>query len=148
MTGQAVEGAMTGQDDRRTVEAVITGMFECFAAGDIDGIDARLDDRVTIWDVFTPELVTGKAQRDEFHAKDRAQMRARGPLRLAVTQLAVEIRGDVAWAWYVVDFRYDPPNPLSGLVRVTDVLLRYPETRHGWRITHHHEGLVPVWEGA
>jgi ketosteroid isomerase-like protein len=127
--------------DAQAVEAVITGMFRAFAAGDVAGIDACLDDSVTIWDVFTPELVSGKAQRDEFHAKDRAQMRARGPLHLDVTQLAVEVRGDVAWAHYIVDFRYDPPNPLSGLVRVTDVLLRHPD---GWRIVHHHEGLMPA----
>ena len=126
--------------DEDAVEEVITAMFRCFAAGDIAGIDACLDERVTIWDVFTPELVSGKAQRDEFHAMDRRQMRARGPLRLEVTRLAVEVRGDVAWAHYVVDFRYAPPNPRSGLVRVTDVLLRHPD---GWRIAHHHEGLTP-----
>lgn len=131
---------MIEPDGRQAVEAVITRMFRSFAAGDVTGIDACLDDGVTIWDVFTPELVTGKAQRDEFHAKDRAQMQARGPLRLDVTQLAVEVRGEVAWARYVVDFRYDPPNPLRGLVRVTDVLLRHPD---GWRIVHHHEGLMP-----
>lgn len=123
------------------VRRVITGIYESFARGDVAGIEACLADEVTIWDVFTPELIVGREQRDEFHARDHAQMRARGPLRLTVGEPMVDAVGDVAWARYIVDFRYEPPGELAGQVRVTDVLLRRPD---GWRVVHHHEGLMPT----
>jgi ketosteroid isomerase-like protein len=99
-----------------------------------------LDDDATIWDVFTAELIVGRAARDEFHERDRAQMRARGPLHLVVGDPLVSVHGDVAWARYIVEFRYEPPGAAEGRVRCTDVLIRRP---HGWRIVHHHEGLSP-----
>ena len=123
------------------IRDLIASMFASFAAGDVGGIESCLDDTATIWDVFNPDLIIGKTARDEFHARDRAQMRARGPLHLDVDPAIVDVRGDVAWARYLVTFRYEPPGETSGTVRVTDVLVRRD---HGWRIVHHHEGLAPV----
>lgn len=127
--------------DVAAIRAVTEAMYGSFTAGDVAGIDACLHERATVWDVFTPELVVGRAQRDAFHARDRAQMRARGPLALHVSEPLVDVHGDVAWARYLVDFRYDPPGAMAGQVRVTDVLLRGPD---GWRVVHHHEGLTPT----
>ena len=129
---------MTSTEEIRRVIATI---YASFAAGDVSGIDSCLDDAATIWDVFTPELIVGRAERDEFHQRDRAQMRARGRLHLQVGPAMVDVQGDVAWARYVVNFRYEPPGELSGHVRVTDVLVRRAE---GWRVVHHHEGLAPT----
>jgi ketosteroid isomerase-like protein len=123
------------------IRCVIATIYASFAAGDVRGIDSCLDDAATIWDVFTPELIVGRAQRDEFHARDQAQMRARGRLHLDVGPAMVDVRGDVAWARYVVNFRYEPPGETCGQVRVTDVLVLRPE---GWRVVHHHEGLAPA----
>jgi ketosteroid isomerase-like protein len=123
------------------IRSVIATIYASFAAGDVHGIDSCLDDGATIWDVFTPDLIVGRAQRDEFHARDRAQMRARGRLHLEVGAAMVDLRGDVAWARYVVNFRYEPPRETSGQVRVTDVLVRRAD---GWRVVHHHEGLAPA----
>jgi ketosteroid isomerase-like protein len=123
------------------IRRLIASIYTAFAGGDVSGIESCLDDSVTIWDVFTPDLIVGKASRDEFHARDRAQMRARGPLHLEVGPSTVDVRGDVAWARYLVTFRYEPPGETSGTVRVTDVLVRRAD---GWRVVHHHEGLAPV----
>ena len=140
MTG-VVTGA--GPADRAPVEEIrrlIATVYASFADGDVHDIESCLDDAATIWDVFTTDLIVGRAQRDDFHARDRAQMRARGPLHLEVGTALVDVCGDVAWARYVVDFRYDPPGAAHGRVRVTDVLVRRGER---WRIVHHHEGLAP-----
>ncbi len=123
------------------IQRLIATVYASFADGDVRGIESCLDDGATIWDVFTPDLILGRAQRDDFHARDRAQMRARGPLHLEVGTALVDVQGDVAWARYVVDFRYDPPGQAGGRVRVTDVLVR---RSGGWRIVHHHEGLTPA----
>lgn len=123
------------------IRRVIATIYASFAAGDVRGIESCMDDNATVWDVFNPDLIVGKAQRDEFHARDRAQMRARGRLHLDVGPAMVDVRGDVAWARYIVDFRYEPPGQASGRVRVTDVLVRRAE---GWRVVHHHEGLAPA----
>jgi ketosteroid isomerase-like protein len=127
-------------DPSEEIRLLIGTMYSAFSAGDVRGIESCLDDDVTIWDVFTPELIVGKDERDAFHARDRAQMRARGPLHLDVGPAMIDVRGDVAWARYVVNFRYEPPGETSGRVRVTDVLVRCSD---GWRIVHHHEGLAP-----
>jgi hypothetical protein len=71
----------------------------------------RLDDSVTVWDVFTPELIVGG--RAAFHARDRAQMQARGRLHLDVGPATIDVHRDVAWARYVVTFRYEPPGEAS-----------------------------------
>jgi ketosteroid isomerase-like protein len=128
-------------DPADEIKHLIASIFASFAAGNVNGIDDCLDDSATIWDVFTPDLIVGKAARDEFHARDRAQMRARGPLHLGVGPAIVDVRGDVAWARYLVTFYYEPPGETSGTVRVTDVLVRRDD---GWRVVHHHEGLAPV----
>ena len=128
-------------DPTEEIRGLIETIFRSFASGDVAGIDGCLDDGVTIWDVFTPELIVGKAERDDFHARDRAQMRARGRLHLDVGPTLIDVHGDVAWARYVVTFRYEPPGETSGRVRVTDVLVRRGV---GWRVVHHHEGLVPT----
>ena len=122
------------------IRRLIDTVYGSFADGNVGGIESCLDPTATIWDVFTPDLIVGAAQREAFHERDRAQMRARGPLTLRVSAAMVEVHGDVAWARYIVDFRYQPPGAASGRVRVTDVLVRRAE---GWRIVHHHEGLAP-----
>jgi ketosteroid isomerase-like protein len=135
---------MGEQADRTPVEEIqrlIDTVYASFVDGDVRGIENCLDDSATVWDVFTPDLIVGTAQRHDFHARDRAQMLARGPLHLKVGTALVDVRGDVAWARYVVDFRYEPPGEMRGQVRVTDVLVRRAD---GWRVVHHHEGLVPA----
>jgi ketosteroid isomerase-like protein len=128
-------------NDVEEIRGLIATVYHSFADGNAGGIESCLDDAATIWDVFTPDLIVGRAARDEFHARDRAQMRARGPLELRVGPAIVDVHGDVAWARYLVDFEYQPPGATSGRVRVTDVLVRRVE---GWRIVHHHEGLAPT----
>jgi hypothetical protein len=43
-------------------------------------------------------------------------------------------------ARYYLDFSYEPPNPASGTVRITDV---FKNASGKWLIVHHHEGLLP-----
>jgi ketosteroid isomerase-like protein len=128
-------------DERAAVEELVAGMYGAFVAGDTSALERCLHPDATVWDVFTPDLVVGAAARARFHVEDQAQKQARGALQLHVEPALVDVHGDVAWARYVVDFRYAPPQPLAGRARVTDVLLRGPQ---GWRVVHHHEGLVPA----
>lgn len=126
--------------DDAAIARLIRSIFDSFTVGDVGGLDACLDDDATIWDVFTPELIVGRAARDDFHQHDRAQMQDRGRLHLTVHEPLVTVHGGVAWARYLVDFRYEPPGAAQGRVRCTDVLIRRPD---GWRVAHHHEGLSP-----
>lgn len=128
-------------DDARAISALIRGIYDDFQAHRPGGIEARLHPDATIWDVFQPDLIRGRAARDRFHAEDQAQMQARGPLSLTVSDPLIDVWGEAAVARYRVDFRYQPPNPAEGSVRITSVLRRMHD---GWRILHHHEGLAPT----
>jgi ketosteroid isomerase-like protein len=94
-----------------------------------------------VWDVFTPHLIRGKAERDKFHADDQAQMQARGPLTMTIEDMVVDAWDDTALARFYLNFKYLPPNPAEGRVRITDVFRR---VNGRWKIVHHHEGLVPT----
>ena len=129
------------KEDERAVAGLIGAMYEAFGSGQVNRIEAALADDCTIWDVFTPELIRGQEERVRFHAADRAQMRARGPLTWKLGQPFVDVWGDVAVARYLLEFEYQPPGALIGTVRITDVLRRIDGR---WLIVHHHEGLVPA----
>ncbi|MEN9315123.1 MAG: hypothetical protein RIS35_1516 [Pseudomonadota bacterium] len=125
---------------QQAVEQAIRGMYRAFIEHRPRDIEAALHEDCTIWDVFTPQLIRGRAERDRFHEADQAQSQARGPLTLSVDAPVVSVWGDVAVARYYLDFRYEPPNAVAGRVRITSVLRLLDGT---WRIVHHHEGLVP-----
>ena len=100
-----------------------------------------LADDCTVWDVFTPEFIVGKEARREFHEKDRAQSKARGPLTWDSRFVRVDVWGDLALACYYLDFEYQEPGAMTGSVRITDVLRR---EEGKWTVIHHHEGLIPI----
>ncbi len=100
-----------------------------------------LHDDCTLWGLFEPELISGKAEREAFHERDKAQLMARGRLSISIQPLKLDVFNEVAVARYWLRFNYEPPNATSGRVRITDILLRTPK---GWRIMHHHEGLAPT----
>jgi ketosteroid isomerase-like protein len=122
------------------VARAITAMFQKFADHDPEGVEAALHENCTVWDLFVPELIVGREQRRKFHAADQAQAQARGPLDWSIEPPLIDVWGDTAIARYVLRFSYQPPNAVSGVVRITSVLRRQ-ET--GWLIVHHHEGLAP-----
>ena len=128
---------MNPQDE---VEQVIRGMYRAFTEHRPKDIEAALHEDCTVWDVFTPQLIRGREERDRFHEADQAQSQARGPLTLSVDTPVISVWGDLAVARYCLDFRYEPPNAVAGRVRITSVLRREAGT---WRIVHHHEGLLP-----
>ena len=119
---------------------MVRSIFESFAARSEAGIESRLADDCTVWDVFEPELIRGRQQRDAFHARDRAQSEARGSFSWQLVPLEASLFGDTAIARYYLDFEYQPPGAAAGRVRITDVMRRTP---NGWQIVHHHEGLSP-----
>ena len=121
--------------------ATIKSIFESFAARSESGIESQLADDCTVWDVFEPDLIRGRAEREAFHTRDRAQSEARGALSWNLVPLELSILNDIAIARYYLDFEYQPPGAAQGRVRITDVL------RHGangWQVIHHHEGLSPA----
>ena len=122
------------------VWATVRSIFQSFAARSESGIENSLAENCTVWDVFEPEFISGRAERDEFHRRDRAQSEARGALSWNLVPVKATLLGDVAIAAYYLDFEYQPPGAAEGRVRITDVLKR---TGDGWQIIHHHEGLSP-----
>lgn len=131
---------MTQQHISENIEAIIKSIFEAFEQHKPGGIEEHCHPDVTIWDVFTPQLIRGHKEREKFHADDQAQMQARGPLTLSIENPVVDSWDDVAIARYYLSFVYKPPNATSGRVRITDIF-RKVESR--WLIIHHHEGMVP-----
>ncbi len=132
---------MSTKTSEQEIEQLIHGMYRAFTEHRPKDIEAALHEDCTIWDVFTPQLIRGRAERDRFHEADQAQSQARGPLTLSVDEPLVSAWGDAAVARYYLDFRYEPPNAVQGRVRITSVLRREGGT---WRIVHHHEGTVPA----
>ncbi len=133
--------AETSAADVRAIEGVIHGIFDNFAPGNPAAIEAAESADVTIWDVFTPQLIQGQRALEDFHAADKAQMESRGALHLTVKNgMVTDVRGDIAVARYYIRFAYDPPNAASGRIRITDVLRR---VNAQWLVVHHHEGMVP-----
>ena len=117
------------------------GVFDAFDERNVQGMEDLLHDDCTLWDLFEPELISGRAEREAFHERDKAQSMARGRLSISIQPLKLDIFNEVAVARYWLRFNYEPPNAASGRVRITDILLRTPK---GWRIMHHHEGLAPA----
>lgn len=131
---------MNRQAGQHEIWNLIQGVFDSFAGRDVQGMEDLLHEECTLWDVFEPELIEGKEEREAFHERDKTQSMARGALRITIDPLKLDVYDDVAVTRYWLNFDYEPPNATSGRVRITDVLLRTP---NGWRIVHHHEGMAP-----
>jgi ketosteroid isomerase-like protein len=118
----------------------IRQIYESFSERDEHGIDSVLSDDCTVWDVFEPQLIRGREERDAFHERDKAQSMARGPFSWALVPVELDIHSDLAIARYYLDFEYQPPGATRGRVRITSIL----KLSHGvWQVVHHHEGLSP-----
>ncbi len=124
----------------KEIERIIYSIFNAFKAGETNKIEDFLHDDATVWDVFTPDLIRGKEQLEEFHKKDQEQKDSRGALSIDIEKPLITVRENSAIALYYLNFKYEEPNAISGRVRITDIFSR-DET--GWKIIHHHEGMVP-----
>ena len=131
---------MNEQAGQHDIWNLIQGVFDSFADRDVQGMEDVLHEECTVWDLFEPELIQGREEREAFHERDKTQSMARGALRISIDPLKLDVYDDVAVARYWLEFDYEPPNATSGRVRITDVLLRTP---NGWLIVHHHEGMAP-----
>ncbi len=125
----------------REITAIIRGIFDAFQNHTPGGIEGQMDPNATVWDVFTPHLIRGKAERDKVHADDQQQMLARGKLTMTIEDPVVDAWDTTALARYYLNFEYQPPNATKGRVRITNVFRRRGDK---WWIVHHHEGLVPT----
>jgi ketosteroid isomerase-like protein len=127
--------------DPREIASLIRGIYEAFAVGNVTAIESALADDCTVWDVFTPQLIKGREERDRFHEADQNQKSSRGALTWRLDEPLIDVWGDTALARYVLEFAYAPPRAVEGTIRITDVLRK----RDGrWRIVHHHEGTMPA----
>jgi ketosteroid isomerase-like protein len=125
----------------REITGIIRGIFDAFQNHTPGGIEGHMDPSATVWDVFTPHLIRGRAERDKFHADDQQQMQARGKLTMTIEDPVVDAWDTTALARYYLNFEYQPPNATKGRVRITNVFRRKGDK---WWIVHHHEGLVPT----
>jgi ketosteroid isomerase-like protein len=134
---------MPSDDDRdkQQIAQLIAGMFSSFAEHKPDSIEHCLAETCTVWDVFQPELIEGKADRLKFHQADQEQSQKRGKLTYSLTPPTIDVWDDTALARYYLTFEYESPNETLGRVRITDVLRR---TNGRWLIVHHHEGMTPA----
>ena len=122
------------------IRSIIYSMFEAFQNGDTKRIESFLHKDASVWDVFTPELIVGEKNLNDFHQLDQQQKISRGPLFIEVEKPIISNFGSLCLALYCVNFAYQEPNALTGKVRVTDVFIK---ENNQWKIVHHHEGLVP-----
>jgi hypothetical protein len=127
--------------EKRAVEAVIRANYNAFTTRVTDDGAEYAAEGVTIWDVFEPELIIGIDARKAFQRRDIDQSVARGALTFDVTIQLITLHGDVAISRHHVDFNYEPPNAVSGHVRVTQVLQKFDSQ---WKIIHTQEGVVPT----
>ena len=126
--------------DNKEIERIIYSIFNAFQAGETNKIEDFLHENATVWDVFTPDLIRGKEQLEEFHKKDQEQKNSRGALSIDIEKPLITVRENSAIALYYLNFSYEKPNEISGRVRITDIFSR---DGTGWKIIHHHEGMVP-----
>lgn len=129
------------ENTKRELTEIIHARFSAFKSDDIPGLENHLADEVTLWDVFLPQLIRGSDERRAYREADQGQMRARGKLTIKIEQPVIDVWPEFAVARYYLDFSYQPPNPASGSVRITDV---FRNADGKWLIVHHHEGLVPT----
>ena len=61
----------------KEIERIIYSIFNAFKAGETNKIEDFLHDDATVWDVFTPDLIRGKEQLEEFHKRDQQQKNSR-----------------------------------------------------------------------
>ncbi|MEE2704969.1 MAG: nuclear transport factor 2 family protein [Pseudomonadota bacterium] len=128
------------QTEEKKIKEIIYGIFESFENHDPDGIENHMHPDSTVWDVFTPQLIQGAEEREKFHTDDQTQMQSRGKLSMTIKEPVINVWSDTAIARYYLTYSYEPPNPASGNVRITDV---FRKIKNKWLIVHHHEGAVP-----
>ena len=136
----AVMTGTTSETEKQAIEEVIRANYNAFTTRVTDDEGEYAAEDITIWDVFEPELIIGLEARRAFQRRDIEQSVARGPLTFDVTIQMITVYGDFAISRHHVDFKYEPPNAVSGRVRITQVLRKFGET---WKIIHTHEGMVP-----
>ncbi len=121
--------------------AVIHGVYEAFAAGRPDDIEAVQLPEYSVWDALTPGLRKTLDEVKQFHAEDQTDKVARGDHTWSLELLKIDILGDMAVVLSQLEFAYMPPNPIRMKARVTDVL-RMKDGR--WMMFHHHESEEPA----
>ena len=122
------------------IKGIIVSIFDAFKRGDIKEIEKHLHEEASVWDVFTPYMITGKKNLEEFHSRDQTQKKSRGDLSIELEEPKIREWNDFAIATYYLEFTYLEPNALEGKVRITDLFVLEKDQ---WKIMHHHEGLVP-----
>lgn len=119
---------------------VIHGVYEAFADGRPDDIEAVQLAEYSVWDALTPALRTSLDDVKKFHAEDQDTKTSRGAQTWSLVPLKVDILGDMAVVLSQLDLSYQPPNPLQARIRVSDVLKR---VNGRWMMFHHHESVEP-----
>ena len=127
-------------EKNETIKGIITSIFDAFKRGDTKEIEKHLHKEASVWDVFTPYMITGKKNLEEFHSRDQTQKKSRGDLSIELEEPKIREWNDFAIATYYLEFTYLEPNALKGKVRITDLFVLEKDQ---WKIMHHHEGLVP-----
>ena len=128
-------------ENNELIKGIITSIFDAFKRGDTKEIEKHLHDKASVWDVFTPDLIFGKEELEEFHKQDQAQKDSRGELRIKLDEPIIRVIKDFAIATYCLEFDYKEPNALNGKVRITDIFILEAEK---WKILHHHEVIAPI----
>ena len=127
-------------EQSKIIKGIITSIFDAFQSGDTDEIEKHLHDEASVWDVFTPEIIIGRKNLEDFHNHDQEQKESRGKLSIMLEEPLIRELGEIAVATYCLEFEYQEPNALKGKVRITDVFVLENEKL---KIFHHHEGIVP-----
>lgn len=124
------------RDEQDALDTIV-GIYRSFQSGQPRAIEAVQDVDTTIWDAFTPYLITD-TERKAFHNNDQELAAKRGEQTLRFRPLQIHTNGDMALVVCMLDYWFKPPRPLEGTLRITSVL----ERRNGqWKQIHHHEAV-------
>ena len=127
---------------QKDVAAIVNAFFQSLEDQDYAGIDALFHRDGTMFDLFEPELVRGPEGRGRLWVTDQEQFASRGRFTWSVDKPAVDVWGEsTAVATYHLTFAFEAPNPVSGYLRMTDVLRRVDGR---WLIVHHYEAPAPT----
>lgn len=126
--------------EQREVLDVLVGIYRHFQLGQPEKIRAVQATDTTVWDAYTPYLITHK-ERLAFHQQDKDRMLERGEQFLEFIPLQIEVTPEMAFVVCMLKFEFKPPRPISGELRISTVFMR----RNGeWKQVHHHEAVPAV----
>ena len=119
---------------------VIKGIYESYRNFAPKEIEAVQLPEYSVWDGTLPQLFMSREDVKLFHQVDQKNTKARGKFHYKIEPLKVDIINEIAIVLSTMYAEWEPPNPWSGKMRITDILM---SKNNKWKMLHHHESVEP-----